>query len=112
QVHHCFVPGKKYKKLQDLEINTATKIQVPNTNQNSEDIIIMATRQSMEKAMHHTQQITEQRCHRVSSQQSSTNTPAFWDPQDKLRQGSVSTSLEGMAQTSVAFVMTLEFHST
>nr|XP_053638185.1 vigilin-like [Cherax quadricarinatus] len=46
----------------------------------------MATRQSMEKAMHHTQQITEQRCHRVSSQQSSTNTPAFWDPQDKLRQ--------------------------
>ncbi|XP_069948284.1 vigilin isoform X2 [Cherax quadricarinatus] len=58
--HHRFILGKKGKKLQDLEMNTATKIQVPNTNQNSEEIVVMGTRDSIEKAMHEIQLISDE----------------------------------------------------
>lgn len=58
--HHRFILGKKGKKLQDLELNTATKIQVPNSKENSEDIVVMGTRDSIEKAMHEIQLISDE----------------------------------------------------
>ncbi|ROT68907.1 Vigilin [Penaeus vannamei] len=57
--HHRFILGKKGKKLQELEINTATKIQVPNAADNSDEIIVVGTKES-EKAMHEIQLISDE----------------------------------------------------
>ncbi|XP_042234128.1 vigilin-like [Homarus americanus] len=58
--HHRFILGKKGKRLQEMEMNTATKIQVPNSKENSDDIIVMGTRDSIEKAMHEIQLISDE----------------------------------------------------
>ncbi|XP_037797231.1 vigilin-like [Penaeus monodon] len=58
--HHRFILGKKGKKLQELEINTATKIQVPNAADNSDEIIVVGTKESTEKAMHEIQLISDE----------------------------------------------------
>ncbi|XP_071529081.1 vigilin isoform X2 [Panulirus ornatus] len=67
--HHRFILGKKGKKLQDLEMNTASKIQVPNSKDNSDEIIIVGTREGIEKAVHEIQLISdeqERKCQTVS----------------------------------------------
>lgn len=58
--HHRFVLGKKGKRLQELEQNTATKIQVPSPKDASEDIVVMGTRDAIEKALHEIQQTSDE----------------------------------------------------
>uniref|UniRef100_A0A4D5R9H2 Vigilin n=1 Tax=Scolopendra viridis TaxID=118503 RepID=A0A4D5R9H2_SCOVI len=53
--HHRFILGLKGKKLADLEMATATKISVPRTDDNSEIIRIVGTREGIEKAKHEIQ---------------------------------------------------------
>jgi len=58
--HHRFILGKKGKKLQDLEVATGTKIQVPSAADTSEDIIVVGTKESTEKAMHEIQLVSDE----------------------------------------------------
>ncbi|RXG56235.1 Vigilin [Armadillidium vulgare] len=58
--HHRFILGKKGKKLQELEAMTGTKIHVPNANDPSMDIIILGTRDSIEKAYHEIQLVSDE----------------------------------------------------
>lgn len=58
--HHRFILGKKGKKLQELEGVTATKIQIPNANDNSDEIVVVGTKDSIEKAMHEIQLISDE----------------------------------------------------
>lgn len=50
--HHRFVIGKNGEKLQDLELKTATKIQIPRPEDASNHIRITGTREGIEKARH------------------------------------------------------------
>lgn len=50
--HHRFVIGKSGDKLQDLELKTATKIQVPRPEDASNQIKITGTKEGIEKARH------------------------------------------------------------
>ncbi|KAG9494350.1 hypothetical protein GDO78_001941 [Eleutherodactylus coqui] len=50
--HHRFVIGKSGDKLQDLELKTATKIQVPRPDDASNQIKITGTKEGIEKARH------------------------------------------------------------
>uniref|UniRef100_A0A2P2HWJ6 Vigilin n=1 Tax=Hirondellea gigas TaxID=1518452 RepID=A0A2P2HWJ6_9CRUS len=50
--HHKFLLGKKGKKLQELELNTSTKIQVPGVNDPSDQVTIVGTKDCIEKALH------------------------------------------------------------
>lgn len=58
--HHRFILGKKGKRLLELEQNTATKIQVPSSKDASEDIVVVGTRDGIEKAMHEIQQTSDE----------------------------------------------------
>ncbi|KAG0729485.1 Vigilin [Chionoecetes opilio] len=58
--HHKFILGKKGKRLQELEQNTATKIQVPGPKDNCEDIAVVGTRDAIEKAVHEIQQASDE----------------------------------------------------
>ncbi|KAM4772544.1 vigilin [Rhinophrynus dorsalis] len=50
--HHRFVIGKSGEKLQDLELKTATKIQIPRPDDASNQIKITGTKEGIEKARH------------------------------------------------------------
>ncbi|CAH2246748.1 vigilin [Pelobates cultripes] len=50
--HHRFVIGKSGEKLQDLELKTATKIQIPRPEDASNQIKITGTKEGIEKARH------------------------------------------------------------
>nr|XP_058155674.1 vigilin isoform X3 [Dasypus novemcinctus] len=50
--HHRFVIGKNGEKLQDLELKTATKIQIPRPEDPSHQIRITGTKEGIEKARH------------------------------------------------------------
>ncbi|OCT78799.1 vigilin [Xenopus laevis] len=50
--HHRFVIGKNGEKLQDLELKTATKIQIPRPEEASNQIKITGTKEGIEKARH------------------------------------------------------------
>lgn len=50
--HHRFVIGKSGEKLQDLELKTATKIQIPRPDDTSNQIKITGTKEGIEKARH------------------------------------------------------------
>ncbi|CAI9616653.1 unnamed protein product [Staurois parvus] len=50
--HHRFVIGKNGEKLQDLELKTATKIQIPRPEDASNQIKITGTKEGIEKARH------------------------------------------------------------
>lgn len=52
--HHRFILGKNGKKLQELELSTATKIIIPRT-ENSDFIRIVGTKEGIEKARHEIQ---------------------------------------------------------
>lgn len=58
--HHRFILGKKGKKLQELESVTATKIQIPNANDNSDEIVVVGTKDSIEKATHEIRLISDE----------------------------------------------------
>ncbi|KAJ8274644.1 hypothetical protein COCON_G00092690 [Conger conger] len=50
--HHRFVIGKNGEKLQELELKTATKIQIPRPDDTSNLIKISGTKEGLEKARH------------------------------------------------------------
>ncbi|XP_028650653.1 high density lipoprotein binding protein a isoform X2 [Erpetoichthys calabaricus] len=50
--HHRFVIGKHGEKLQELELKTATKIQIPRPDDSSNQIKISGTKEGIEKAKH------------------------------------------------------------
>lgn len=50
--HHKVILGKAGTRLRELEKQTATKIHVPNINENSEIITITGTKEGIEKAEH------------------------------------------------------------
>uniref|UniRef100_A0A8C9VF01 Vigilin n=1 Tax=Scleropages formosus TaxID=113540 RepID=A0A8C9VF01_SCLFO len=50
--HHRFVIGKNGEKLQELELKTATKIQIPRPEDPSNHIKISGTKEGLEKAKH------------------------------------------------------------
>lgn len=50
--HHRFVIGKNGEKLQELELKTATKIQIPRPEDPSNLIKISGTKEGLEKAKH------------------------------------------------------------
>ena len=50
--HHRWVLGKKGERLRELEKNTATKINVPRINDESDVITISGTKEGIEKAEH------------------------------------------------------------
>ncbi|XP_052832875.1 vigilin [Octopus bimaculoides] len=52
--HHRFILGKNGKKLQELELNTATKIIIPRAD-NTDIIRIVGTKEGVEKARHEIQ---------------------------------------------------------
>ncbi|KAL8583524.1 hypothetical protein ACOMHN_054840 [Nucella lapillus] len=58
--HHRFILGKSGKKLQELELATATKITVPRTDENSDLIRITGTKEGIEKASHEIELISEE----------------------------------------------------
>lgn len=57
--HHRFILGAKGKKLQDLELATATKITVPRSDDNSDVLRIVGTKEGIDKAMHEIQIISD-----------------------------------------------------
>lgn len=58
--HHRFILGKNGKKLAELEQATGTKIYVPKQNEHSEHIKIMGTKESIDKAVHEIQLISNE----------------------------------------------------
>jgi len=58
--HHRFILGKKGKKLQDLEVATATKIQVPNVADDSDEVVVVGTKESIEKAIHEIKLVSDE----------------------------------------------------
>jgi len=58
--HHRFVLGPKGKKLNELELVTATKITVPRPNDSSPDITITGTREGIDRARHEIQLISDE----------------------------------------------------
>ena len=57
--HHRFILGKNGKKLQDLELATATKITIPRPDENSDHIRIVGTKEGIDKAVHEIQIISD-----------------------------------------------------
>ena len=58
--HHRFILGKQGKKLQELELNTATKITIPRTDENSDIVKITGTKEGIEKAKHEIEIISDE----------------------------------------------------
>jgi hypothetical protein len=57
--HHRYILGAKGKKLQDLELSTATKITIPRSDENNDVIKIFGTKEGIDKAMHEIQVISD-----------------------------------------------------
>jgi len=62
--HHRFVLGPKGKRLNELELATATKISVPRPNDSSLDITISGTRDGIDRARHEIQLISDEQVSR------------------------------------------------
>jgi len=60
QEHHRFILGKGGKNLTDLENKTCTKIQLPRSDRNSDEITISGTKENVEKAKHEIQLISDE----------------------------------------------------
>jgi len=58
--HHRFILGPKGSRLQKLELDTATKIQMPRTDEASDAIILTGTKEGVEKARHEIQLISDE----------------------------------------------------
>jgi len=58
--HHRHLLGKGGMKLQEMEKNTATKITVPKSGDNSELITIVGAKEGIDKAMHEIQIISDE----------------------------------------------------
>ena len=58
--HHRHLLGKGGTKLQEMEKNTATKITIPKSADNSDVITIVGAKDGIEKAMHEIQMISDE----------------------------------------------------
>ncbi|XP_025081209.1 vigilin-like [Pomacea canaliculata] len=58
--HHRFILGKSGKKLQELELTTATKITIPRPEENTDSIKISGTKEGIDKARHEIECISEE----------------------------------------------------
>ncbi|KAK7477919.1 hypothetical protein BaRGS_00030828, partial [Batillaria attramentaria] len=58
--HHRFILGKSGKKLQELELATATKIIIPRSEENADYIKISGTKDGIDKARHEIECISEE----------------------------------------------------
>ncbi|XP_075165976.1 satellite-binding protein 1 Dp1 [Haematobia irritans] len=58
--HHRVILGKAGKRLRDLEQQTATKITIPNQNDDSDIITIAGTKEDIEKAEHEIRQLSNE----------------------------------------------------
>lgn len=58
--HHRFLLGPKGKRLNDLELTTATKITIPRTDENSDNVRIVGSKEGTEKARHEIQLISDE----------------------------------------------------
>jgi len=58
--HHRFILGKNGKKLQELELTTATKITIPRPEEKSDMIKIVGTKEGIDKASHEIQIISDE----------------------------------------------------
>uniref|UniRef100_A0A4W5RJD7 Vigilin n=1 Tax=Hucho hucho TaxID=62062 RepID=A0A4W5RJD7_9TELE len=77
--HHRFVIGKNGEKLQELELKTATKIQIPRPDDPSNHIKISGTKEGLEKAKHEILLISaEQVASLVSYQLPSYRSSGLW----------------------------------
>ncbi|XP_055958186.1 vigilin [Patella vulgata] len=56
--HHRYILGKSGKKLQELELSTATKINIPRPDENSDSIKIVGPKEGIDKAKHEIQLIS------------------------------------------------------
>jgi hypothetical protein len=64
--HHRFILGKQGQKLNDLEKNTATKISIPRTNEDSNVITIVGPKEGIEKAEHEIRLISDEQSKQAS----------------------------------------------
>lgn len=58
--HHRFLLGQKGKNLEQIELATATKINVPRQEENSDIVTIVGTKEGIERARHELQTITDE----------------------------------------------------
>lgn len=58
--HHKYILGPKGSRLEQLELQTATKVTIPRVEENSDTITIVGTREGIEKAQHEIQLISDE----------------------------------------------------
>jgi transcription antitermination factor NusA-like protein len=58
--HHRFILGPKGARLKELELNTATKINIPRLEDNDTMVKIIGTKEGLEKARHEIQLISDE----------------------------------------------------
>lgn len=58
--HHRYLLGSKGKRLNDLELQTATKINIPRANENSDEVTIVGTKEGIERARLELQLISDE----------------------------------------------------
>lgn len=61
--HHRWILGKQGQRLKDLEQKTATKINVPGMQDQSDIITITGTKEGIEKAEHEIRVISDEQVH-------------------------------------------------
>lgn len=83
--HHRFVIGKNGEKLQDLELKTATKIQIPRPDDSSNQIKITGTKEGIEKARHEILLISAEQVNWVFTLMASERND-FTSPSSKMAQ--------------------------
>ncbi|XP_030763823.1 vigilin [Sitophilus oryzae] len=75
--HHKWILGKKGERLRELEKNTATKISVPNMNDESDVITITGPKEGIEKAEHEIRVTSDQQSKKASER---LNIPKIYHP--------------------------------
>ncbi|XP_033116726.1 vigilin-like [Anneissia japonica] len=58
--HHRYIIGRNGAKLKELELATATKITIPNSDENADYIKIIGTKEGIDKACHEIQLISDE----------------------------------------------------
>ena len=58
--HHRFLIGPKGKRLSELELQTQTKITIPRPEEKSNSIVVVGTKEGIERARHEIQLISEE----------------------------------------------------
>lgn len=75
--HHKYILGPKGKRLEEIELNTATKVTIPRVEKNSDIITITGTREGIEKALHQIQLISDEESKRAFER---INIPKIYHP--------------------------------